>query len=910
MDVPITFPPVSTDDMSDGPLIVEAKVEGYWIQRARLAPTQMELVGFSGEQMIPIGKIELKVCFGEGAQKKRVLGTEKSKVVTREVEEWVKARIVRPVKYPTWISNPVLVKKADGTWRVCIDFKNLNSARLKDYYPLPKIDLKIEAVMGHPFNCFLDAYKVYHQIQMFEEDEDKTAFYTNQGTYCYVKVPFGLKNVRGEWNFLGYMVTSKGIKENPKKTKAIADMKSPKTLKEMQSLSGKLAALNSFLSRWTEEAEHAFQDLKKFILELPTLTTLELKETMFVYLATSHDAVGGILVADRKGKQTPIRYVITDQPIKQILNKPEVSRNLAKYAMELGAHNITYIPRTIVKGQILADFINEIPTGTRHVEACNSVGEEDPKGWTLYTDGASSQKEVGAKYEELLAELRIARKMKVQTLDVQLDLILVACQLNGEFVASNKGMEKYMAKEKEQVALFKKFLIKNIPQNQNQKADVLSKLASVSFNHLTKEILVEVLKSKSMDVQEAGTIVEEEEDNWMTSIIKCLEEGLCLKNKNEAKTLLMKIGQYVVEDEVLFKKSYLSSMLRCVGPLQAKYIIREVHEGACGMHAGARSVVAKIIRQWYYWPTMHGDTKEVVDKCDSCQIHAPVPKLPKTHLTSIMSSWPFYQWGLDILGPLPEGPDKLKFIIVEINYFTKWIEAKPLAKTTGKEIKQMNTTVAHPQDNGLVERANKSLMKGLKARLGRERVGWVDELPNILWAHRTMLKTSIGETPFSLTYGTGTVENQGKLGPNWEGPYRVTEAYDNGSYKLAIMNDQDVPCTWHATDCFFRRDDKKKTMEMLNASGLNPFIWVKIPLQRIQLATSNFAEEKIIARGGFGEVYRGHTEELGSVAVIILNRSTGQGYHEFMMEIELLSTYKQIKEAGKFTEAILKNLEV
>ncbi|GJW48259.1 reverse transcriptase domain-containing protein [Tanacetum coccineum] len=128
-------------------------------------------------------------------------------------------------------------------------------------------------------------------------------------------------------------------------------------------------------------------------------------------------------------------------------------------------------------------------------------------------------------------------------------------------------------------------------------------------------------------------------------------------------------------------------MLRCVGLLQANYIIREVHEGACGMHVKARSVVAKIMRQGYYWPTMHGDTKEVVDKCDSCQVHAPVPKLPKMRLTSIMSSWPFYQWGLDILGPLLEGPGKLKFIIVAIDYFTKWIEAKPLAKTTSKEVK-------------------------------------------------------------------------------------------------------------------------------------------------------------------------------------------------------------------------------
>ncbi|GJT09139.1 reverse transcriptase domain-containing protein [Tanacetum coccineum] len=115
-----------------------------------------------------------------------------------------------------------------------------------------------------------------------------------------------------------------------------------------------------------------------------------------------------------------------------------------------------------------------------------------------------------------------------------------------------------------------------------------------------------------------------------------------------------------------------------------------------------------------------------------------------------MSPWPFYQWGLDILGPLPEGSGKPKSIPVAIDYFTMWMEAKPLAKTTGKE-------VAHPQANGLMERANKSLMHGLKARLGRERVGWVDELPNIMWAHRTMLKTSNSKTPFSLTYGSEAV---------------------------------------------------------------------------------------------------------------------------------------------------------
>ncbi|GKF35172.1 hypothetical protein Tco_0108372 [Tanacetum coccineum] len=127
-------------------------------------------------------------------QKRRTFSPEKSEAVTKEVAEWARARIVRPVKYPMYISNPVLVKKCDGSWRMCIDFKILNSACPKDYYPLPSIDCKVEAVMGFKYKCFLDAYKGYHQIQMAKEDEEKTVFYTEQGTYCYMKMPFGLKN--------------------------------------------------------------------------------------------------------------------------------------------------------------------------------------------------------------------------------------------------------------------------------------------------------------------------------------------------------------------------------------------------------------------------------------------------------------------------------------------------------------------------------------------------------------------------------------------------------------------------------------------------------------------------------------------------------------------------------------------
>ncbi|GJU97625.1 reverse transcriptase domain-containing protein [Tanacetum coccineum] len=240
------------------------------------------------------------------SQKRRVFSAEKSKVVTQVVAGWLKARIVRPVKYPMCISNPALVKKVEGSWRMCIDFKNINSAYPKDYYPFPEIDRKIDSVMGFPFKCFLDAYKGYHQVQMAEEDEEKRPFTQTKAhsvtqkcrsasrtpgqhtkdckskremiadiaeTFDNLrrinmkmnpkKCSFGVE----ERNILGYMVTSEGIRANLAKTKDIEEMQSPKTWGQMQSLSGKLTALKRFLYRSAEKSLHFFETLKDITKE-------------------------------------------------------------------------------------------------------------------------------------------------------------------------------------------------------------------------------------------------------------------------------------------------------------------------------------------------------------------------------------------------------------------------------------------------------------------------------------------------------------------------------------------------------------------------------------------------------------------------------------------------------------------
>jgi hypothetical protein len=93
-----------------------------------------------------------------------------------------------------WLANPVLVKKKNGKWRMCVDYTNLNKAYPKDPFPLPRIDQIVDSTSGYEVLSFLDAYSDYHQIMMKESDQLATSFITPFGSYCYVTMPFELKN--------------------------------------------------------------------------------------------------------------------------------------------------------------------------------------------------------------------------------------------------------------------------------------------------------------------------------------------------------------------------------------------------------------------------------------------------------------------------------------------------------------------------------------------------------------------------------------------------------------------------------------------------------------------------------------------------------------------------------------------
>nr|GEV57150.1 reverse transcriptase domain-containing protein [Tanacetum cinerariifolium] len=331
---------------------------------------------------------------------------------------------------------------------------------------------------------------------------------------------------------------------------------------------------------------------------------------------------------------------ITDQPIKQIMSRPDVAGRLQKWSVMLGEHNITYRPRTSIKGQILVDFLTEMPNENPPAAL---VAETQQELWTLFTDGSSCVDGSGAgviltnpegiefsyalrfqfaasnneaEYEALMAGLRIAVQMGVQNVHVSVDSKLVANQVLRTYVAKEENMIKYLDKVKSLVSGFTNFSISQVPRRKNKKADALSKIVSTSFVHLSKQVLVEILKDKSIKEKEVTTMIEDDGPTWMTPIVEYLKEGTLPSDRKEARKLRIKARQYELVERILYRRSFLTPWLRYVGPLQAEYVIREIHEGSCSMHAGPRSVVAKAIRLGYYWPTMHRDARDMIRKCN------------------------------------------------------------------------------------------------------------------------------------------------------------------------------------------------------------------------------------------------------------------------------------------------------
>ncbi|XP_038971178.1 uncharacterized protein LOC120104328 [Phoenix dactylifera] len=552
--------------------------------------------------------------------------------------------------------------------------------------------------------------------------------------------------------FLGFIVTQCGVEANPKKIRALQEMVPPKTVKEVQRLTGRVAALGRFVSRsaerclplfkilkrpknflWSEECQQAFEELRCLLASPPLLTKPQQGEVLYLYLAVSPVAVSTVLVREEDKLQKPVYYtsrvlrdaeirysklkktilaliistqrlrpyfqahtvaILTDQPMKQILQRSDRAGRIAKWAVELGEFDLEYRPRPAVKAQALADFIVEC-TLPDDPELPLIPTEERPP-WVLYVDGSSTLggSEAGliltspdgvvaeqalrlefpasnneAEYEALIARLKLAKELKAEDLRVFSDSQLVVSQVLEDFEAKEPSMQKYLQKVRELISALGSFNIQHIPRTENLRADEFSKLATSRMNELPKATVLEYLQTPSTEELEP-TMCIDIEPSWMDGFVNYLQDGTLPDDELEARRIRRQAPRYILYEGKLYRRSFTSPLLKCLCPSEAKFGL-------------PRILLSDNGRQF--------DNVRFREFC--------------------------FELGID----------------------------------------HRFTSVFYPQTNGETEVTNRTILQGLKARLDRSKEQWVEDLYNVLWAYRTTFRLSTGETPFNLAYGTEAV---------------------------------------------------------------------------------------------------------------------------------------------------------
>ncbi|XP_057425872.1 uncharacterized protein LOC130719257 [Lotus japonicus] len=531
------------------------------------------------------------------------------------------------------------------------------------------------------------------------------------------KCSFGIQGGK----FLGFMITSRGIEVNPDKGKAILEMKSPTSVKELQRLTGRMAALARFLPMAGDKAAPFFTcaELRYQKIEKAALAILKTARHLRPYFQSFQIKVK------------------TDVPLRQVLQKPDLSGRLVSWSVELSEYDIQYVTRGQVTIQSLIDFVAELtPT----------EGEKTQGEWVLSVDGSSNDTGSGAgitiespdkmvieqslkiefkasnnqsEYEALIAGLRLAIELGVQKLFIKGDSQLVVKQVKGEYQVKDPQLSKYLEVVHRLMMEIEKIRIEHILRSQNERANMLAKLASTGRLGNYQTVIQETLPRPSIDLVEvklkAVKAVMEGEPSWMESIKTFLQNPPKDDNLN-TKEKRREASFYTLVGDELYRRGIMSPMLKCVDMRDAQGIRAEVHEGVCSSHIGGRSLAVKVLRAGFYWPTMKKDCLEYVKKCEKCQVFSDLHKAPPEELTTMMAPWPF---GVPMTLVMDNGTQ-----------FTSNV-TREFCADMGIEMRF--ASVENPQTNGQAESANKVILKGLKKKLDEAKGLWEEELPGVLW---------------------------------------------------------------------------------------------------------------------------------------------------------------------------------
>ncbi|CAM8908302.1 unnamed protein product [Rhodiola kirilowii] len=727
-------------------------------------------------------------------------------VVQKEIQKLLDADVIYPISDSQWVSPVHVVPKKTGItveknaegemvttrvkngWRMCIDYRKLNAVTRKDHFPLPFIDQMLDRLAGKPYFCFLDGFSGYNQIPIAPEDQEKTTFTCPFGTFAFRRMSFGLCNAPGTFQ---RVVTS-----------IFSDMIG--------------SFIEVFMDDFTVHGDtfDACLDNLSMVLARCVSMNLVLNYEKCHFMVT-HGVVLGHIVSHEgiEVDKAKIDLIVT-------LPYPSTVRDIKSFLGHAGFYR-RFIKDFSKKALPLSNLLQkDVPF--EFTDQCRAAFDELKKAltstpiirapdWTqpfeIMCD--ASDYAVGAVLGQKVDKKPVVIYYASRTLDVaqknysttEKELLAVVFALEKfrsyllctkVVVYSDHAAIRYLMTKKEA----KPRLIRWILLLQEFDVEIRDKkgIENTVADHLSRLVREE----------DAGQITETFPDEhlyaisgkmpWFAPLVNYLVGGKfppsyskaqCLKLKHDAK-------YYVWDDPYLWKIGVDQILRRCIPDDEIVSVISFCHELECGGHFGPRRTARKILDSGFFWPHVFRDAYDHCKRCDRCQRVGNISARQEMPQVPILVNDVFDIWGIDFMGPFPASCG-FEFILVAVDYVSKWVEAKAtrcadaktvvdflrtnifcrygvpkaiisdqgthfcnhiMASTLKRyHVHHRTSTAYHPQTNGQAEISNREIKGILEKMVGPTRKDWSQRLDEALWAYRTAYKTPIGTSPFRLVYG-------------------------------------------------------------------------------------------------------------------------------------------------------------